>query len=64
MTTPKLLDPGEFIVAIKTGINYWHILTGREYMQTAEEAEEYADCFNGTYPTAVLRVHRVTNIKD
>jgi len=63
MKTPKLLDPGEFLVAIKTGINHWHILSGRENMQTAKEAEEYADNFVGNFPTAVLRVHRVTNPK-
>lgn len=60
MRNAKTLEEGEYIVAIKTGINYWHILTGRENMITPEEAEKYADNFSDQFQTAVLKVEKTT----
>ncbi len=56
----KILDKGEYIVAIRTGINYWHILTGRENMMTVEDADDYASHFSDRFQTAVLKVEKVT----
>ena len=60
MRKEQTLEPGEYIVAIKTGINYWHILTGRENMITSEEAQDYADKFSDQFQTAVLKVEKIT----
>lgn len=56
----KSLEEGEYLVAIRTGINYWHILTGREYILTMEEAEEYASNFDNQFQTTILKVEKVT----
>ena len=56
----KILHEGEYLVAIRTGKNYWHILTGREQMMTMREAEDYAISFTNSWQTAVLKVESVT----
>ncbi len=60
----KPLDEGEYIVAIRTGLNYWHILTGRENMVTMEEAEDYLSNFEDTFNVAILKVEKVTRKVD
>lgn len=56
----KPLHEGEYLVAIRTGLNYWHILTGREFMLTMKEAREYASNFDNQFQTAILKVEEVT----
>jgi hypothetical protein len=59
MNRKKTLDVGEYLVAIKTGINYWHILSGNKIMITLKEAEDYADNFS-QFQAAILKVESVT----
>jgi hypothetical protein len=63
MNKEKPLDVDEYLVAIKTGINNWFILSGRENMVELKEAEEYAECFEGQFPVAILQVKKVYNTK-
>ena len=55
----KNITKGEYLVAIRTGLNYWHILTGREFMVTKSDAEDYANNFKSQFQTVILRVEDV-----
>jgi hypothetical protein len=54
----KLLKEDEFLVAIRTGLDFWYILS-RRGMHSVPEAEEYANKFKDTYDTAILKVYTV-----
>jgi hypothetical protein len=58
----ELLNTEEFLVAIRTGSDYWHILSRRE-MRSIEAAEKYASRFSDNYDTTILKVRKVIPAK-
>jgi hypothetical protein len=55
------MEKHEYIVAIKTGKNYYYNLTGRDYLISLDEARDYASHFSSQFKTVILQVIEVCN---
>lgn len=56
------LEVQEFLVAIRTGVDYWHILSKRK-IYSIKAAEKYANKFSDNYDTAILKVEKLLPAK-